>query len=77
MTFAAAVTASRRGQELKGSLLLSFYAIAAGAGIVVAGMLATRALTSDIAILVPVGTCDMVARCRRASARTGSRYVLV
>ena len=32
MTFAAAVTASRRAQDIKGSLLLSFYAIAAGRG---------------------------------------------
>src|ERR1700675_1060521 len=32
MTFAAAVTASRRSQDIKGSLLLCFYAIAAGSG---------------------------------------------
>ncbi len=33
MTFAAAVTASRRAPDIKGSLLLSFYAIAAGGGV--------------------------------------------
>ena len=38
MTFAAAVTASRRARGIRGSLLLSFYAIAAGAGVVIAGM---------------------------------------
>ena len=32
MTFAAAVTASRRAQGIKDALLLCFYAIAAGAG---------------------------------------------
>ena len=41
MTFAAAVTASRRAQGIKDALLLCFYAIAAGAGVVIAGMLAT------------------------------------
>src|SRR5882672_12920140 len=44
MTFAAAVTAARRAQDIKGSLLLSFYAIAAGSGVVIAAMLATGAL---------------------------------
>ena len=34
MTFAAAVTASRRAQGIKDALLLCFYAIAAGAGVV-------------------------------------------
>src|ERR1700694_5148260 len=73
MTFAAAVTASRRAQELKGSLLLSFYAIAAGAGIVIAGMLATRALTSDIAVLVPVGSM-IIANAMNACAQSIERF---
>src|SRR3954466_8495331 len=50
MTFAAAVTASRRSKEIKGALLLSFYAIAAGSGVVIAAMLATGALAADIAV---------------------------
>src|SRR5882672_4409629 len=52
MTFAAAVTASRRAQGIKDALLICFYAIAAGAGVVITGMLATDALKSDVAILV-------------------------
>src|SRR6266702_8813762 len=40
MTFAAAVTASRRARDIDGSLLLSFYAIAAGSGVGIAAMLA-------------------------------------
>jgi UDP-glucose/iron transport system permease protein len=36
MTFAAAVTTSRRARDIKGSLLLSFYAITAGSGVVIA-----------------------------------------
>src|SRR6267378_7173890 len=49
MTFAAAVTASRRAQDIKDALLLCFYAIAAGAAVVIAGMLATGTLNPDIA----------------------------
>src|SRR5271157_4204511 len=56
MTFAAAVTAARRAREINGSLLLSFYAIAIGAGVVIAAMLAIGALKGDIAVLVPVGS---------------------
>jgi putative ABC transport system permease protein len=48
MTFAAAVTASRRAKGIPNSLLLSFYAIAAGGGVVIAGILAMGALTTDI-----------------------------
>ena len=39
MTFAAATTASHRAKDIQGSLLLSFYAIAAGSGVVIAGLL--------------------------------------
>src|SRR3954467_3202118 len=49
MTFAAGLTASRRAQDIQGSLLLSFYAIAAGSGVVIAAMIATGTLTADIA----------------------------
>ena len=42
MTIAAAVTASRRLPEIYGALPLSLCAIAAGAGVVIIGMLATR-----------------------------------
>ena len=55
MTFAAAVTASRRAPEIKNPLLVSFYAIAAGSSVVIAVLLATKTLTTDLVVLVPVG----------------------
>src|ERR1700756_1625274 len=56
MTFAAATTASRRLKDINGSVLLSFWAIAAGGGTVIAGMLATGTLAPQISMLVPVGS---------------------
>ena len=73
MTFAAAVTASRRAKDMKDSLLLSFYAIAAGSGVVIAGMLATRTLTPDIAVLVPVGSM-IIANAMNACAQSVERF---
>jgi putative ABC transport system permease protein len=73
MTFAAAVTASRRARHIKGSLLLSFYAIAAGSGVVIAGMLATGTLTADIAVLVPVGSM-IIANAMNACAQSVERF---
>src|SRR5260221_5475393 len=73
MTFAAAVTASRRARDIKGSLLLSFYAIAAGSGVVIAGMLATGTLTTDIAVLVPVGSM-IIANAMNACAQSIERF---
>jgi putative ABC transport system permease protein len=73
MTFAAAATASRRTQEIEGSLLLSFYAIAAGAGVVIAAMLATRTLTADIVVLVPVGSM-IIANAMNACAQSMERF---
>jgi putative ABC transport system permease protein len=73
MTFAAAVTASRRARGIRGSLLLSFYAIAAGAGVVIAAMLATETLTTDIAVLVPVGSM-IIANAMNACAQSVERF---
>jgi putative ABC transport system permease protein len=73
MTFAAAATASRRAPEIKGALLLSFYAIAAGAGVVIAAMLATRTLTADIVVLVPVGSM-IIANAMNACAQSMERF---
>jgi putative ABC transport system permease protein len=73
MTFAAAATASRRAQEIEGSLLLSFYAIAAGASVVIAAMLATRTLTADIVVLVPVGSM-IIANAMNACAQSMERF---
>jgi putative ABC transport system permease protein len=73
MTFAAAVTASRRLPEIKGSLLISFYAIAAGAGVIIAGMLATGTLQVQVATLVPVGSM-IIANAMNACAQAAERF---
>jgi putative ABC transport system permease protein len=73
MMFAAAVTASRRAHGIKDALLLCFYAIAAGAGIVIAGMLAIGTLTPDIAVLVPVGSM-IIANAMNACAQSIERF---
>jgi len=73
MTFAAAVTASRRARGVRDSLLLSFYAIAAGAGIVIAGMLTTGTLTTDLSVLVPVGSM-IIANAMNACAQSVERF---
>jgi putative ABC transport system permease protein len=73
MTFAAAVTASRRAKDVKGSLLLCFYAIAAGSGVVIGAMLATGTLTADISVLVPVGSM-IIANAMNACAQSVERF---
>jgi putative ABC transport system permease protein len=73
MTFAAAVTASRRARGVRGSLPLSFYAIAAGAGVVIAGMLTTGTLTTDVSVLVPVGSM-IIANAMNACAQSVERF---
>jgi putative ABC transport system permease protein len=73
MTFAAAVTASRRAKDIEGSLLLSFYAIAAGSGVVIAAMLASGTLTADISVLVPVGSM-IIANAMNACAQSVERF---
>jgi putative ABC transport system permease protein len=73
MTFAAAVTASRRVPEIKNPLILSFYAIGAGSGIVIAILFATRTLTSDIVVLVPVGSM-IIANAMNACAQAMERF---
>ncbi|MDH7799459.1 MULTISPECIES: ABC transporter permease [unclassified Beijerinckia] len=56
MVIAAAVTASRRGKGAQGAFLTCVYAIGAGAGVVLVVMLLTKALSTDVAVLVPVGS---------------------
>jgi putative ABC transport system permease protein len=73
MAFAAAVTASRRAREVKDALLLSFYAIAAGAGVAITAMLATGTLSADIAVLVPVGSM-IIANAMNACAQAIERF---
>jgi putative ABC transport system permease protein len=73
MTVAAAATAARRLQGMDGALLLCFWAIAAGAGTVIAAMLATRSLRGDISILVPVGSM-IIANAMNACAQALERF---
>lgn len=73
MTVAAAFTAARRLQQMEGALLLCFWAIAAGAGTVIAAMLAIRSLRADIAILVPVGSM-IIANAMNACAQAAERF---
>jgi putative ABC transport system permease protein len=73
MTFAAALTASRRAPGIRGALVLSFFAIAAGAGVVIAAMLATRTLTADIVVLVPVGSM-IIANAMNSCAQSMERF---
>ena len=58
MTFAAAVTASRRAPQIKDPVIISFYAIAAGSSVVIAILLATGRSPSNFVVLVPVGQHD-------------------
>lgn len=73
MTVAAAVTASRRAPDLKRRALLSFCAIAAGAGAAIAVMLATGTLTADLIVLVPVGSM-IIANAMNACAQAMERF---
>jgi putative ABC transport system permease protein len=73
MTFAAAVTASRRAPEIKNPLLVSFYAIAAGSSVVIATLLATKTLTLDLVVLVPVGSM-IIANAMNACAQAMERF---
>jgi ABC-type iron transport system FetAB permease component len=73
MTIAAAATASRRLKGIGSPLLLSFWAIFAGSGVVIAAMLATKALKPDIVMLVPVGSM-IIANAMNACAQAAERF---
>jgi putative ABC transport system permease protein len=73
MMVAAAFTAARRLQGMRGALPLCFCAIAAGAGVVIAAMLATGTLKSDIAVLVPVGSM-VIGNAMNACAQAAERF---
>jgi putative ABC transport system permease protein len=73
MTFAAAITAARRAQGLDRPWLLSFCAIAAGAGVAIVVMLATRVLTFDLIVLVPVGSM-IIANAMNSAAQAMERF---
>jgi putative ABC transport system permease protein len=73
MTIAAAVTSSRRLKGIGSPVLLSFWAIFVGSGVVLAVMLATGTLKPDIAILVPVGSM-IIANAMNACAQAAERF---
>jgi putative ABC transport system permease protein len=73
MTMAAAATAASRARGVKDAVLLCFYAVAGGAGVVIAAMLAIEALHADIAILVPVGSM-IIANAMNACAQSIERF---
>ena len=73
MTFAAAVTAARRAPGISRPRLLSFCAIAAGGGVAIAVMLASGTVTSDLIILVPVGSM-IIANAMNACAQAMERF---
>jgi len=73
MTVAAASTAARRAPEIKSPVLLSFYAIAAGSSVVIAVLLGTKTLTSDLVVLVPVDSM-IIANAMNACAQAMERF---
>jgi putative ABC transport system permease protein len=73
MTIAAAVTSSRRLKGIGSPVLLSFWAIFAGSGVVIAVMLATGTVKPDIAMLVPVGSM-IIANAMNACAQAAERF---
>lgn len=73
MTVAAAMIASRRAAGLKNALLLSFYAVAAGSGVVIAAMIAIGALTAELALLVPVGSM-VIASAMNSCSQSAERF---
>jgi putative ABC transport system permease protein len=73
MTVAAAFTASRRLNGIAAPARLSFWAILAGSAVVIAFMLATGTLKSDITMLVPVGSM-IIANAMNACAQAAERF---
>lgn len=73
MAVAAAVTAARRARDIDGALLLSFWAITAGSGVVIAAMLATGTLQTSVTMLVPVGSM-IIANAMNACAQAAERF---
>lgn len=73
MTFAAAVTASRRLKDVARPVLLAFWPILAGSGVVIAFMLASGTLKSNITMLVPVGSM-IIANAMNACAQAAERF---
>ena len=73
MTVAAAVTAGNRAAGASRPRLLAFCAIAAGGGVTIAVMLASGTMTSDLIVLVPVGSM-IIANAMNACAQAMERF---
>ena len=73
MTMAAAATAARRARNLQGALMVCFWSIAAGSGVVIAAMIAMGTLQTNIAMLVPVGSM-IIANAMNACAQAAERF---
>jgi UDP-glucose/iron transport system permease protein len=73
MMIAASVTAARRLKGMDGALVLCFWSIAAGAGVIIAVMLATGSLRPEVSILVPVGSM-IIANAMNACAQAIERF---
>jgi len=73
MTIAAAATAARRARNMQGALLVCFWSIAAGSGVVIAAMIAMGTLQTNIAMLVPVGSM-IIANSMNACAQAAERF---
>lgn len=73
MMVAAAVTAARRARKIPGALLICFWSIAAGSGVVIAAMIAMGTLQTNIAMLVPVGSM-IIANAMNACAQAAERF---
>jgi len=73
MTIAAAATAARRARNMQGALLVCFWSIAAGSGVVIAAMIAMGTLQTNIAMLVPVGSM-IIANAMNACAQAAERF---
>ena len=73
MVVAAAVTASHRFKDLPYAFEISLYSIGAGGGTAVAFMLLTRCLSTDVTVLVPVGSM-IIANSMNACAQAMERF---
>lgn len=73
MTAAAAGIASRRAGGIPNTLPLCFAAIGTGSGVVIAGMAAIGSLTTDLAVLVPVGSM-IIANAMNSCAQAIERF---
>lgn len=73
MTIAAAMTAARRARNMQGALLICFWSILSGSGVVIAAMLAMGTLQTNIAMLVPVGSM-IIANAMNACAQAAERF---